>query len=141
MSTIQSDLQTTGQSSDTRMDVDLPGPPTPYTGRRRPHSEGRRASSLPAKRQRLIEPKVGYVYDDRMLMHACMAPDGHPEQPARLTRVHDALLTGDVLNKMKRLPIREVERDEVLLVHSETLWDKVMAIACREFRARTEGCC
>ncbi|KAI0690095.1 histone deacetylase complex protein [Cytidiella melzeri] len=131
MSHLQTELTTNGEPPEISMDIDFPQheKPVSYTSKQRPHSEGRRASSVPAKRQRQTEPRVGYVYDDRMLMHTCLAPDGHPEQPERLTRVYSALASASVLTNMKRIPIREVERKEVLLVHSQTLWDKVMAIA------------
>ena len=50
------------------------------------------------------------------------------QQPVRIKRIHDAFRDAGLISKMKKLAIREAERDEVLLVHSETLWDKVMAI-------------
>ena len=89
----------------------------------------RRSSSVPARRPQPIESQVGYVYDSRMLMHSCIS--GHPEQPARIQGVHDVLKREQLLVKMKKLPIREADRDEILLVHSEHLWDKVMAINCQ----------
>jgi histone deacetylase 6 len=127
------ELEARGEPPATRMNVDTEEV-LGASNRRRLHSEGRRATSLPAKREVTIQHQVGYVYDEGMLMHACLAPDGHPEQPARLTRVHNALVTAKVLEKMQKLPIREVERDEALLVHSQTLWDKVLAISGTTFR-------
>ena len=81
---------------------------------------------MPPKNPRLNAPAVGYVYDSLMMGHSCIS--GHPEQPERIKRIHDAFRDAGLISKMKKLAIREAERDEVLLVHSETLWDKVMAI-------------
>lgn len=133
MATLQPDAQSTVGSSGGPMDIDASKSEKPlsYTRRRPQSTEGRRASSVPAKRPRLYDAQVGYVYDDNMLFHACA--DGHPEQPARIMRIHDALKSANLLEKMKQIPIREVERDEVLLVHSQTLWDRVMAISGRNF--------
>ncbi|GJE95460.1 histone deacetylase clr3 [Phanerochaete sordida] len=110
------------------MDVDLPSvKPASATHRRaKAMVSERRASSLPPKNPRPITPTVGYVYDSRMMGHSCIS--GHPEQPERIKRIHDAFRDAGLIAKMKKLAIREAERDEVLLVHSETLWDKVMAI-------------
>lgn len=114
-------------SEDTHMDVDLPitRPPSSSSRRRIINSE-RRASSLPPKHPRTHDSQVGYVYDSRMMSHTCIS--GHPEQPDRIRRIYEAFQQGGLIAKMRNLPIREAERDEVLLVHSETLWDKVMAI-------------
>lgn len=108
------------------MDIDRPSPkPVSSTKRRAAYTE-RRASSLPPKHPRPQDFQVGYVYDSRMMSHVCIS--GHPEQPERIKRIFDAFQHADLITKMRKLPIREAERDEVLLVHSETLWDKVMAI-------------
>lgn len=133
MSHILAELEARGEPLAMRMDVDSEEL-LAASSRPRPHPERQRATSVPAKRQVMTQYQVGYVYDEGMLMHACLAPDGHPEQPARLTRVHNALVTAKVLDKMQKLPIREVERDEALLVHSQTLWDKVLAISGTAFR-------
>jgi histone deacetylase 6 len=82
-----------------------------------------RASSLPIKPE---EYTVGYVYSLEMMIH--YSRHGHPEQPERISRIHDALGEAKCLSKMKRLPIRPVRREESLLVHSEDHWDKVRDI-------------
>ena len=111
------------------MEIDRPSPkPVSSTRRRVVHGE-RRASSLPPKHPRQQDFQVGYVYDSRMMSHVCIS--GHPEQPERIKRIFDAFSAAELIPKMRKLPIREAERDEVLLVHSETLWDKVMAISGR----------
>lgn len=122
-------MQATGEP---KMDVDAASVITSASSSRLHLEDGhpqRRASSVPARRPRASDFQVGYVYDSKMLMHSCL--HGHPEQPARIKGVHDTLNTANLLTKMKKLPIRMAERDEVLLVHSEHLWDKVMAISSK----------
>lgn len=72
---------------------------------------------------------VGYVYDSRMMMHTCVR--GHSEAPERISRIFDSLKTAGCLRYMVQIPIREVNKGEVLLVHSESLWNKVAAISCK----------
>ena len=134
MSQIQTEQQPNGETDESRMDVDnaLTGQSLSLAGQQHSGTDGTRAISLAAQRQKLIEPKIGYVYDEEMLLHACLAPDGHPEQPDRITRIYNTLLSSSVISHMKRIPARPVEREEALLVHSQILWDKVMAIAGRQ---------
>lgn len=104
------------------MDVDeqvepMPGPVRPL------YTQDMRASSVPIKPQ---EFTVGFVYSTEMMIH--FDPNGHPEQPERISRIHDALEEARCLSKMKRLPIRPVRKEESLLVHSEDHWDKVRDI-------------
>jgi len=85
-----------------------------------------RASSLPIK---YPDFTVGYVYSSEMMSH--FSTHGHhPEQPQRIQRIWLALKTGQMTEKMKWIPIREVRRDETLLVHSEDHWNKVIALQC-----------
>lgn len=85
-----------------------------------------RASSLPPilGTSRI---NVGYVYSSKMMMHSC-SRGHHEEQPERISRIFDTLKEADCLKRMKKLPIRPILREEALLVHSEILWDKVLAI-------------
>ncbi|EKM54390.1 uncharacterized protein PHACADRAFT_196818 [Phanerochaete carnosa HHB-10118-sp] len=110
------------------MDVDVPSakPASAAHKRAKAVTSERRASSLPPKNPRPTLPVVGYVYDSRMMGHSCIS--GHPEQPERIKRIFDAFRDAGLISKMRKIPIREAERDEVLMVHSETLWDKVMAV-------------
>ena len=114
--------------SEMAMDVDervpSPAPVRPL------YAQHMRASSLPIKPQ---EFTVGFVYSTEMMIH--FDPNGHPEQPERISRIHDALEEANCLSKMKRLPIRPVRKEESLLVHSEDHWDKVRDIQS-EFRPR-----
>ena len=115
-------------SDDAQMDVDGPSARSPSSSSRRRilNTSERRASSLPPKHPRMHDAHVGYVYDSRMMSHTCIS--GHPEQPDRIRRIYEAFQHAGLVAQMRALPIRPAERDEVLLVHSETLWDKVMAI-------------
>ncbi|KAH9921519.1 histone deacetylase complex protein [Epithele typhae] len=60
-----------------------------------------------------------------MMTHSCLR--GHPEQPARISRIFDILTENGCFQRMRELPIRPVHREEALLVHSQALWDKVLA--------------
>ncbi|KZT11050.1 histone deacetylase complex protein [Laetiporus sulphureus 93-53] len=97
-----------------------PPPPNP------PTEPVARAASLPP----ILAPsqaQVGYVYSSKMMMHSC-SRGHHEEQPERISRIFDILKDAGCTRKMRRLPIRQVIRSEALLVHSEALWEKVMAI-------------
>ncbi|KAI9437713.1 histone deacetylase complex protein [Lactarius indigo] len=84
-----------------------------------------RASSVP-----LAPPtySVGYVYDAAMMSHSPDEGDEHPEQPQRIVAVHNMLLKHGCLGAMKRLPFRRVQREAVLLVHTEQHWRMVLAL-------------
>ncbi|TBU50538.1 histone deacetylase complex protein [Dichomitus squalens] len=84
-----------------------------------------RAASLPAT-LRESAYQVGYVYSSKMMTHSCIR--SHCEQPERISRIFDILKQNGCLSEMKQLPIRRVLREEVLLVHSQSLWDKVLAL-------------
>lgn len=84
-----------------------------------------RASSVP-----LAPPTytVGYVYDAAMMSHGPDEADEHPEQPQRIVAVHNTLLKHGCLSAMKRLPFCRVQREAVLLVHTEQHWRMVLAL-------------
>ena len=108
----------------TDMVVDIQHPRPIYPPR--PSSPtGPRPSSVPLV---LHGYTVGCVYSSEMTSH--FTPHGHPEQPARISRIWQTLVHGRYTKKMKWLPIRAVRKEEVLLVHSEDHWDKVQAIQC-----------
>lgn len=87
-----------------------------------------RASSVPLHPP---ETTVGFVYSTEMMTHHPLSTEGHPEVPERILRIWDALASKYYINKGKRIPIRQVMKQEALLVHSEDLWDKVEAIQCK----------
>jgi histone deacetylase 6 len=123
-----------GPSAEVSMDVDEDVPASiPVRPR---YTSDMRASSLPIKPE---EYTVGFVYSLEMMIH--YSPHGHPEQPERISRIHDALGEAKCLSKMKRLPIRPVRKEESLLVHSEDHWEKVRDIqseSCRHIRQLDE---
>ncbi|EIN11329.1 histone deacetylase clr3 [Punctularia strigosozonata HHB-11173 SS5] len=109
------------------MDVDGNRPEAVSTDRDPiPHISHQRASSEPID-FRLPRHSIGYVFDARMMAHSCL--DGHPEQPERIVSIYRLLAENGCLEKMKHIPIRMVKKQEALLVHSEELWDKVLAIS------------
>lgn len=91
-----------------------------------------RASSLPLNLEKLPEYRVGYVYDDRMMLHS--PATYHPEAPARLLGIHQKLADAGCLTRMKLIPIRLARKHEVLMIHSEDHWEKVQMIASNYVR-------
>lgn len=87
-------------------------------------------------------PRVGYVYDTRMMQHTEVRNPSdyeeddddeshHPEQPRRIECIDKKLEEAGCLDLMARVAIRLLRKDEALLVHSEDHWQKVAAIACK----------
>ncbi|KZV88328.1 Arginase/deacetylase [Exidia glandulosa HHB12029] len=78
--------------------------------------------------------ETGYVYDTTMMLHKELRPpndDGspNPEVPMRIKGIWESFrVAGLIPDRMVQLPVRDVTRSEVLLVHSEDLWDRVDAI-------------
>ncbi|KAG8910506.1 Histone deacetylase hda1, partial [Tulasnella sp. 417] len=92
-------------------------------------------------------PRVGYVYDTRMMQHTEVrdpnhytpedddSESHHPEQPRRIECIDKKLDEAGCLELMTRLAIRHLRKDEALLVHSEDHWQKVEAIASMDVEA------
>jgi len=74
--------------------------------------------------------RVGYCYDPRMRGHKHLSYD-HPEQPARITSIFETLENSGCTSRMIVLPTREVSEDEVALVHSRNVWERVNEIECK----------
>ena len=74
--------------------------------------------------------RVGYCYDPRMREHRHLSYD-HPEQPARISSIFETLETSGCTSRMIVLPAREVSEDEVTLVHSRNVWNRVDEIECK----------
>lgn len=108
------------------MDVDT----SPITSQATP-SRPRATEFIPPTNNR---HHVGYVYSEEMTLHAAIREKDegeHPEHPHRIARIYEALLGAGYINMMKKLPIRLCVEEEALLVHSEDLWEKVLAIKCK----------
>lgn len=73
--------------------------------------------------------RSGYVYDFEMTRHAPFDEDDHPEQPARITRIHQSLTNAKCISRMLKISSRKVTRAEVTLVHSPEYWDRVNLLA------------
>ena len=112
--------QDAGPSDSMDVDSDVSSRVVPSIPSGRP-----RATSLPANPP---DYTVGYIYSSEMMSH--FSPHGHPEQPARIQQIWQTLVRDQLTKKMKWLPIRQVRKEEALLVHSEDHWDKVIALQC-----------
>lgn len=82
----------------------------------------------------------GLCYDARMRFHAVINPiDDHPEDPRRIYHIYRAIenagltsisaLTAGGRRALKRIPVRQVQKDEVLLVHDLNHWESMLATA------------
>jgi histone deacetylase 6 len=119
---------------DSKMDVDVQPGTSAAAMAASSSIDHPRASSVPLHPSHYT---VGYVFSSEMTSH--FSPHGHPEDPERIKRIHSALISARHTEKMKRLPIRPVRKEEALLVHSEDHWDKVAAIQSK-FRIRKFVC-
>ncbi|KAH8828004.1 histone deacetylase complex protein [Flagelloscypha sp. PMI_526] len=71
-------------------------------------------------------PSVGCVYDSRMLLHFSLdADDPHPEKPERIYRIWQLLREQGLTPRLKMIPVRPVQHNEALLVHSDAHWKSV----------------
>ncbi|PWY97481.1 hypothetical protein BCV70DRAFT_166948 [Testicularia cyperi] len=69
--------------------------------------------------------RTGYVYDAQMMLHVNPIDPEHPEKPVRIWKIFKILHENNLLDRMKRVRIREVTKDEVKLVHDEGIWKGV----------------
>lgn len=79
--------------------------------------------------------RTGLVYSSVMMLHAvpCFVDDEfddhHPEKPERVSAVFDKLKKEGCVARMKRISIRDVVREEVMLIHHESMWEGVQRTA------------
>jgi histone deacetylase 6 len=73
----------------------------------------------------LDEFRTGYVYSSEMMLHSNPIDPEHPERPVRIYKIFRKLQENSLLQHMKRIKIREVTKDEVMLVHDQGIWDGV----------------
>jgi len=64
---------------------------------------------------------LGYVLDDLFIHHH--APSGHPERPARLEAVRDALRAADLEHRGQRVTVRAATDAELARVHTGSYLD------------------
>ncbi|GAA5829321.1 hypothetical protein JCM5353_004040 [Sporobolomyces roseus] len=75
----------------------------------------------------------GFCYSARMTLHKPLpkstvgTDDPHPEQPSRIIGVFQKLDSAGLTARMQRVAVREAVREEIMLVHSESHWDRVRA--------------
>jgi acetoin utilization deacetylase AcuC-like enzyme len=69
---------------------------------------------------------LGYVLDEIFVQHR--APSGHPERPARVEAVRDALLAAGLANEGTQVPIREATDDELARVHGAAYLDELARV-------------
>jgi acetoin utilization deacetylase AcuC-like enzyme len=72
---------------------------------------------------------LGLIYDRRFLDHD--TGDVHPERPARLTVILEALRKEGLLERMVRIPFRQAKAEEIGLVHEPAYVD-LIRMACDE---------
>ncbi len=77
-----------------------------------------------------MTPSTGLVYDERFLLHR--ASYDHPEHPGRLTAIWNRLVSDGLVPRCRRIPAREVTRQELLAVHTPEHIDRVAATALRD---------
>ncbi|TKY86133.1 hypothetical protein EX895_004958 [Sporisorium graminicola] len=73
----------------------------------------------------LDQYRTGYVYSADMMLHVNPVDPEHPERPLRIWKIYLKFKHRDLFSRMKRIPIREVTRAEVDLVHDKGIWDGV----------------
>lgn len=109
--------------SHSSMELAIAGPSSNATQVDHERNELTQASDVPVGWQRL---DVGYAYSVDMNAH--QNEGGHDECPARISTINAFFRDNRLLTKMKIIPVRHAVREEVLLVHSEDLWEKVIAL-------------
>jgi len=69
--------------------------------------------------------KVGYVYDDIMLLHE---EYDHPECPDRIKVIYNELTKRNYLNKMIKIDSKTITKEELQLVHSKMYIDSIYKV-------------
>ena len=75
--------------------------------------------------------KTGIVKDNRYMNH--QAGPFHPESPQRLEVIYAMLEESDMAGRFQEVPVRQAEREELLLVHSPEYIDRVAATEGKAF--------
>jgi acetoin utilization deacetylase AcuC-like enzyme len=69
---------------------------------------------------------TGYVYDPIFLEHDLR---GHPENARRLVRIHQLLEETGTLERLTRVPVREISPEELAWNHTQRYVDQVRRVA------------
>ena len=75
--------------------------------------------------------KTGIVKDNRYMNH--QAGPFHPESPQRLEVIYAMLEESDMAGRFQEVPVRQAEREELLLVHSPEYINRVAATEGKAF--------
>jgi len=67
---------------------------------------------------------LGYVLDDVFVQHR--SPQGHPERPARVEAVRDALLAAKIRERGQQVPARRATDEELARVHTRRYLDHLV---------------
>jgi acetoin utilization deacetylase AcuC-like enzyme len=80
---------------------------------------------------------VGLIYDRRFLDHD--TGDVHPERPARLTVILEALREKGLLDRMVPIPFRQATAEEISLVHEPAYVDLIRMVCDEGFTGLGSG--
>lgn len=61
---------------------------------------------------------TGYIYDARLVLHKNVI-SSHPEQPARITKIHERIIASGLMKRLVHIPLRDVTDSELELVHEK----------------------
>jgi acetoin utilization deacetylase AcuC-like enzyme len=75
--------------------------------------------------------RTGIVRDERYLNHSM--GDYHPERPERLEAIYAMLLEPDMAGKLREVPVRLAEKEELLLIHTPRYVETLAATAGQEY--------
>ena len=78
-----------------------------------------------------MPPTLGLIYDRRFLDHD--TGDVHPERPARLNVIMEALREEGLLDRMEPLPFRQAKAEEIALVHEPAYVDLIRMVCDEGF--------
>jgi acetoin utilization deacetylase AcuC-like enzyme len=80
---------------------------------------------------------IGLIYDRRFLDHD--TGDVHPECPARLNVIMDALSDTGLLERLVSLPFRQAKAEEIALVHEPAYVDLIRMVCDEGFTGLGDG--
>ena len=84
-----------------------------------------------------MPPLLGLIYDRRFLDHD--TGDVHPECPARLKVIMEALREEGLLDRMDSIPFRQAKAEEIALVHDPAYADLIRMLCDEGFTGFGDG--